>query len=261
MIKERRRGVAKQLIRYAEKYGQILDTGNASELLTLSPKNRQHAMRALANLSKYYGCYDEWKAIKQNYDLRWTTDNDMDAFNAITDSKHNYTAMLTWLKDVCSKIPQSYANILFFDTLTGSRPDEACQSIHLLKSGADNYLNNERQILEHFNYKQIFIRRTKKAYISLVTPTILELAMKAEDCGYNALRLVIKRRGLDMHMGYCLKIFSTHLRTKGIAPELIDLLQGRIPKVVFARHYFRPDFVKEVKRMRKMISSLLPASF
>ena len=43
-------------------------------------------------------------------------------------------------------------------------------------------------------------------------------------------------------MSYCRKIFATHLRTNGIEQETIDFLQGRVPRSVFARHYFRPDF-------------------
>jgi intergrase/recombinase len=43
-------------------------------------------------------------------------------------------------------------------------------------------------------------------------------------------------------MAYCRKIFATHLRTHGIEQEIIDLLQGRAPKSVFAKHYFRPNF-------------------
>jgi intergrase/recombinase len=45
----------------------------------------------------------------------------------------------------------------------------------------------------------------------------------------------------------------------GVESELIDLLQGRIPKTVFARHYFRPDFDRDVERIRKMIGSLSAA--
>ena len=44
-----------------------------------------------------------------------------------------------------------------------------------------------------------------------------------------------------MNMYYCRKIFATYLRNKGIEPELIDLLQGRLPKSIFLRHYYRPD--------------------
>lgn len=101
---------------------------------------------------------------------------------------------------------------------------------------------NEVTILEHYKYPEYFIRRTKNAYISIITEPILNLAKEAKPIGYNALRLRLKRKGLEMHMAYCRKIFATYLRTSGIEQETIDLLQGRIAKTVFARHYFRPDF-------------------
>ena len=34
------------------------------------------------------------------------------------------------------------------------------------------------------------------------------------------------------------------MRNEGIEPEIIDLLQGRIPNSVFVRHYYRPDSSK-----------------
>ena len=37
-------------------------------------------------------------------------------------------------------------------------------------------------------------------------------------------------------------IFASHLRQSGgIESEIIDLLQGRVPRTVFARHYFTPS--------------------
>jgi hypothetical protein len=75
-----------------------------------------------------------------------------------------------------------------------------------------------------------------------LSSTILGLAREAGDHSYNALRLLIKRKGLDMNMAFCRKVFATHLRNCGIEQEIIDLLQGRLPRSVFARHYFRPDF-------------------
>ena len=151
--------------------------------------------------------------------------------------------MVKWLKDALAKLPQSYGNILLFNALTGLRPEEAIQSIKILHNNkeSDDYLK-ENTILEHYKYPSIFIRRTKKAYISIVNGTILGVAREAADHSYNALRLAIKRKGLDMNMAFCRKIFATHLRNNRIEPEIIDLLQGRIPKSVFARHYFRPDF-------------------
>jgi hypothetical protein len=61
---------------------------------------------------------------------------------------------------------------------------------------------------------------------------------------------MVKRQGLDMYMAYCRKIFATNMRTNGEEQELIELLQGRTPKTVFAKYYYRPDFEKEQRRIR-----------
>jgi intergrase/recombinase len=45
-----------------------------------------------------------------------------------------------------------------------------------------------------------------------------------------------------MQMKYCRKIYASYLRQNGgIESEIVDLLQGRVPRTVFARHYFRPS--------------------
>jgi intergrase/recombinase len=145
---------------------------------------------------------------------------------------------------------------LIYDTLTGLRPQEACESIRLLKNDFDNYIKRQEDsmTLEHFKYPQ-FIRRTKKAYVSIINDQILEIAKCCGKHSYNAVRLYIKKKGLEMHMAFCRKIFATHLRNQGVEPEIIDLLQGRSPKSVFARHYFKPDFSHS--KIKESINSLL----
>ncbi|MDN5845258.1 MAG: hypothetical protein L0H53_03180 [Candidatus Nitrosocosmicus sp.] len=54
-------------------------------------------------------------------------------------------------------------------------------------------------------------------------------------------------------MSYCRKIFATFLRNEGVEPELIDLLQGRIPNSVFVRYYYRPDSSKFDEIREKLI--------
>jgi intergrase/recombinase len=212
-------------------------------------------MKALAAFSKYIGCYDKWKETRNRYQLRWTSPNGLEALNAIlAGTKGNYSSMVSWLKNACSKLPKSYSNILLFDTLTGLRPDEACKSISLIQKEENNYLKKDVMMLEHFKYPNIFIRRTKKAYITIVTDPIMELAKQSLECSYNALRLALRRRALEMNMSYCRKIFATYLRMNGIEQEIIDLLQGRAPKSVFVRHYFRPDY--QYNRIRESINSL-----
>ena len=228
---------------YSKKYSHVLEESNGQDLLTLSNDKRTHAMKALATLSKYLGCYDLWKDIVQRYQLKWSTEDSVQTFQNISNPQNDFSSMIEWIKEMHSKLPESYGNILIYDTLTGLRPQEACDSIKLLKNDSDGYLKKQEDsmTLEHFQYPQ-FIRKTKKAYISIVNDQILDIAKNCGEHSYNAVRLYIKKKGLAMHMAFCRKIFATYLRNKGIEPEIIDLLQGRIPKSVFVRHYFRPDF-------------------
>jgi hypothetical protein len=249
LLKNHNKQTAKHRIFYSKKYFHVLTSqANAQELLLLSDQKRMHVMKALATLSKYLGCYDKWKDIKERYQLKWSNGNNFEIFSMFTNGEQNCNSMIEWLKNCCSKLSPHYSNILLFNTLTGLRPDEACKAIQIIKK-EDNYVRKDLMILEHYKYPEIFIRRTKKAYISILTDSILELAKQASNCGYNALRLAVKRKKLDMNMAYCRKIFATHLRTHGIEQEIIDLLQGRAPKSVFARHYFKPDICYNKIRM------------
>jgi hypothetical protein len=235
---------------YAMKYASILDTGDARHLLELNNEKRIHIMKSLSALAKYTGRYDRWQQIREKFQLKWSNGDSLGAFNSISNRKNDLNNMLCWLKNTCSTLPQEYADVLMFNTLTGLRPSEAYSSIRLIHANSENYLNNDTRILEHFRFHQ-FIRQTKKAYISIVNDRILEMARSAhKDVSYNQLKLQFKRRGIgSIHMSYCRKIFATFLRLEGVEQEIIDLLQGRIPRNVFVRHYFRPNLAEENKKV------------
>jgi intergrase/recombinase len=61
---------------------------------------------------------------------------------------------------------------------------------------------------------------------------------------------------IPIRMSFCRKIFATFLRTQGVQQEIIDLLQGRIPRNVFVRHYYRPNFAEEGNRVSKLLPKL-----
>lgn len=212
-------------------------------------------MKSLAALSKYLGSYNKWKDIIQRYQLKWSGDDSLQTFKNITKAGKDYETMTYWLKNAISRLPEKYGNILLYDALTGLRPEEACKSISLIHNCLEEYLNKQSFVLEHFKYPELFLRRTKKAYISLMSERILNIERQCSDCGYNSLRLAVKRYSLDMNMAYCRKIFATHLRMSGIEAETIDLLSGRSPKTVFAKHYFRPGF--NYDKIRESLSCLL----
>jgi intergrase/recombinase len=247
---------AEDRLRYAKRYNKVLETGNASGLLQLQPNKRIHAMKALSNLAKFTGEYDKFLQIRQRYNLKWSTGTEkLDAFERFFDDNKTLDTMMQWLSQVRQELPKSYSNFFIFCTLTGLRASECIACIRLIKDpdSFKRYYNGNRQCLEHFRFTNIFIRRTKAAYISLVDKEILELAQNCTSIrSYNALKKALMRRSLDMQLKYCRKIFASYLRQSGIESEIIDLLQGRVPKSVFARHYFTPSLDYRDKVIRAL---------
>jgi hypothetical protein len=126
------------------------------------------------------------------------------------------------------------------------------------KGRRGEYLNKENMVIEHFRFPSTFLRRTKNAYVSIVSDKMLDMIIHDDDVGgnssisYNSLRLAMRRQGLKMNMSICRKIFATFLRQEGVEQEIIDLLQGRIPKSVFVRHYYRPDYSRFAEIRNKL---------
>jgi len=46
----------------------------------------------------------------------------------------------------------------------------------MTKDNSQYYINKNTMLLEHFRFRHFFIRRTKKAYISIVNESILDIA-------------------------------------------------------------------------------------
>jgi intergrase/recombinase len=242
----------KQTKNYAIKYGHILDTGDASELMSL--RTRHNALSALANLAKYQGRYQVFLEIRQRYALKWTSGNDsLQTLQRFFNPELSLDTMLDWVRKAIAALPADMASIIKFNCMTGLRPAEAVESVRLLNSGnlGCQYYNEERQALEHFRFPEIFLRRTKKAYLSFITCEQLS-AIGVLDCKnpiptiptptHNAIRLACRKRWLKMDMRYCRKIFGSWLHSQsGIATEEIDFLQGRVNPSVFSRHYLTPS--------------------
>ena len=240
---------------YAKKFGYVLDSENASDILALKSDDRNRAMKALALLSKFQGRYDEWKAIRSRYDLKWASESSFEVFNRIANNREpSFSDMLTWVKSTVQVLPPEYGNIILFTTMTGLRANESLAAIKLIKTDLDHYKNSG--MLEHFRYPDLFIRRTKKAFISIATDRIVNLAKSSQNVNYEGFRTYLKRRNLESNLKYCRKLFATYLRMNHIEPEIIDLLEGRISKSVFLRHYYRPNFKEELQKIRVILTGL-----
>jgi hypothetical protein len=137
----------------------------------------------LSNLSKFTGTYDQWLQLRQHYNLTWSTGTEkLDAFTRFFDDSNTLDTMLQWLREACQELPKAYSNFFMFCTLTGLRSSECVNCISLIKDPENfkTYYNEERQCLEHFKFANLFIRRTKAAYISLVNKEIRRIAQSIE---------------------------------------------------------------------------------
>ncbi|MDQ4067850.1 MAG: hypothetical protein M3114_09720, partial [Thermoproteota archaeon] len=216
-------------IRYAKQFVNVLQTGDAQPLVQVTPDKRIHAMKGLASLSRFLGCYDTWLQIRQRYNLKWSTGNEnLAAFQRFFDDSKTLDTMLQWVREAVKVLPEHMAAIIKFNVLTGLRPAEAIQAVRLLNTTNVNnhviniqaphqYYNPERQALEHFRFPEIFLRRTKSAYISIIE--LEQLSAIAQMRGktttpptYEVLRFRLERSGVKCHLGYCRKIFGSWLR-------------------------------------------------
>jgi intergrase/recombinase len=151
--------------------------------------------------------------------------------------------MIQKVREMINVLPPVMGEIVKFGVLVGLHPSEVVESVRLLQNSGASYYNPERQVLEHFRFPDIFLRRTKKAYISFITldnlQPIVNLGCKTP--GYNSIRLACQRRGIKCDMRYCRKLFASWLRLHGgVQPEVVDMLQGRVSPSVLTRHYLVP---------------------
>ena len=126
--------------------------------------------------------------IINRYQLKWSNENGIDTFNKILNGKNDYTSMVSWLKNTYKILPERYGNVLLFNALTGLRPTETCESLKIIESNLNEYLNRDTMVLEHFRYPDLFIRRTKNAYISIVSEKILDIAKHVNNISYTTMK-------------------------------------------------------------------------
>lgn len=107
--------------------------------------------------------------------------------------------------------------------------------------------------MEHFKYADLLLRATKKVYTSIVGRELISEIVDSQPVSYSAIR---KKPRINQHLRFkeLRSYYATHLRQHGILAEYIDLLQGRIPKSVFARHYLKVEDIKELAKQVAVIT-------
>jgi len=136
--------------------------------------------------------------------------------------------------------------------VTGLRLVETGESnnfvIKLSKEGRLNkYYSSDNGILEHFKFKQIFFRRSKKAFISFVDGELVQrIGKKKSLTSPIAVQNLVRKKDLKVRFGDIREAHATFM-TRYLKDNEIDFLQGRVTSNVFMRNYFNPFLIDDLK--------------
>ena len=229
---------------------------NPTNISAIPVSTRGNVLKAMVNLSKYLGCYEQFTVKLRNHGVKWVNQDDsFKSFLRIVNNNHSNLG--EWYTTAQSILRDNEKLWLKFNLLTGLRKQESINAFNLIielshQGKLSEYYNQELEILEHFKYSDLFLRATKKVYISIVSRDLISEIVDSQPVSYSAIRKRLTRNNQHQRFKELRSYFATYLRQHGILAEYIDLLQGRIPKSVFARHYLKVEDVK--KLVNKILS-------
>lgn len=134
-------------------------------------------MAILSALSKFLGIHEQFSALVKNYGLKWSVRGDDLPIARFTKSVDPLD-IFDWIKQVKASCVD-LRDFMNFLTTTGLRYEEAVQSYNLIiklsrEDKLKEYYDKDREVLGHFRFKEIFLRRTKKAFTSFVPKEQIE---------------------------------------------------------------------------------------
>jgi intergrase/recombinase len=204
----------------------------------------------LSALAKFLGVYEEFKGLVKGYGLKWASTSAEDLIIARLNKTAEKGNIQKWIDDVKSKLPE-LACFIDFMLVTGLRYEETLNSynsiIDLAKTHRlSDYYNAKQGLLEHYRLKNLFIRRTKKAFVSFLQESFISKISEQDNLTRPQIDNRVKRKGFKCRFSDIREYFATYM-TKYLNPAEIDFLQGRVSGSVFMRNYFNPALITDLK--------------
>jgi hypothetical protein len=234
---------------YAIKYYKLLLDENLSPLNLVTDDMRLHILKALSALSKYMGTNDKFKSLMHRYGLKWSINNKDDLIIQRMLKPINSGSVVEWIKEVYTKIPgvRSYIDLMLY---SGMRPLEGMDSFNLIlklnsESKLGDYYDYEKQVLQHFKFRSIFIRRSKKVYISFVPKDVIQQILASKPIISRTFYKNFERINLKIRFCDIREYWSTQM-SKFLSRIEIDFLQGRCG-TVYMENYFNPSYIEDLQ--------------
>jgi hypothetical protein len=250
LYKEFRPKTAYGRFQYAKQYYSCLLDKDFKPLMELSQDKRAHVMNSLSALSKFLGIHDDFLKLVKNYGLKWQVRRDdliIARFTKTTDPND----VFDWIKQVKASCIDLKDFIDFMAT-TGLRYEEAVESYNLIiklsrEGKLNEYYKEDREILEHFRFKEIFLRRTKKAFMSFVPKELVERIRDNKPLNPYTIQTKVKRKTNQLRFGDIRELHGT-LLTRNLSEVEINFLHGRVSSSVFMTNYFNPTWLSDLKQ-------------
>lgn len=215
-------------------------------------------MKSLVCLSKYLGCYVQFKEKLKQYGIKWVKPDCFSSFMRIMNNDHK--DLIEWFRKTSGVLDGNERLYLKFMLLSGLRKSEGMQAFNLIiqmhrENRLEEYFNEELSMLEHYKYKQ-FLRNTKNAYITIVHKDLVMQIANSKPVSYNAIHCYLMRKRIILRIKELRSYYASFMVRHNIISEEVDLLQGRVPKSVFARHYLKENPAELRDRTLKAITEL-----
>jgi intergrase/recombinase len=251
MLRDHMIEYSRNTVVYAKKYHLSLLNHDFTEIRDLKDTIRPNALKALSCLAKYLGVHEEFKLLVKNYSLKWSGRKAEDLIIDRITKVEDPNEIFNWIKQV-KRVRPELSVFMDFMAATGLRLIEAVNSYNLIiklneEGRLEEYYDLEREVLEHFRFKEIFFRHSKKAFISFVPATLIQRISENKPLtSVVAVQNMVRKKGFKLRFS---DIRETHgtLATKHLKDNEIDFLHGRVTSSVFMKNYFNPSLIEDLK--------------
>jgi len=226
----------------------------------ISDSQREHALKALSALSKFLGMHKEFLRLVENYGLKWSGRSRDDLIISRLTKNVDSKEIFEWVRKVKEKAPE-LKDFMDFMVVTGLRYTEAIESYNLIielasEGKLNEYFKEDKEVLEHFRFKEKFIRNSKKAYISFVPKELVYRIANNKPLSWSRVRKVVEWRVGKLRFADLRELHASFL-TRFLSRAEIDFIHGRVTTTIFMLNYFNPALITDLKeRVFKAIRKL-----
>jgi hypothetical protein len=168
---------APTILSYVRRYYRFVIAKDLRALDAMPATKKNIVLKSLIVLSKYMGQSQAFRARLKAYDIKLSRPSTLSSFLRIFNNKNS--DILKWYIEARSKLRENEALFTKFLLHSGLRTSEAINSFNLImrlgrEGKLSEYYDSELQVLCHFKYPKLFIRRTKNCYITFIQSEFLQ---------------------------------------------------------------------------------------